>query len=65
MQLQRKVDELLTAKQQLALPRSPVTAQEQDVASILGRYSAPDSDWVEKKPPEGANQSTKWDSKNQ
>ncbi|WP_293602890.1 DNA-binding protein [Polaromonas sp. 17-63-33] len=44
-QLHAKVDELLTAKQQLELAlataRSSVTAQEQVVASMLERFSAP------------------------
>ena len=44
-QLQAKVDELLSAKQQLELAlataRSSVTAQEQVVASMLERFSTP------------------------
>ena len=64
-QLQAKVDELLTAKQQLELAlataRSSVTAQEQVVASMLERFSAPapGPDLVVKNPPEGASQSAK------
>jgi hypothetical protein len=59
-QLQAKVDELLTAKQQLelamAMARSSVTAQEQVVASMLERFSAtaPDPDLAAKNPDEGA-----------
>lgn len=68
-QLQAKVDELLTAKQQLELAlataRSSVTAQEQVVASMLERFSAtaPGPDLAAKNPPEGASQSAKRDSK--
>lgn len=68
--LQAKVDELLTAKQQLELAlataRSSVTAQEQIVASMLERFSAtaPDSDSAAKNSDEAAMRSTKRESKN-
>ncbi len=68
-ELLAKIDELLTARQQLELAlataRSSVTAQEQVVANMLERFSAaaPSPDLAEKNPPEGAGQSAKKDSK--
>lgn len=64
-QLQAKVDELLTAKQQLELAlataRSSVAAQEQVVASMLERFSAtaPGPDLAVKSPAEGGGRSVK------
>ena len=68
-QLQVKVDELLTAKQQLELAlataRSSVTAQEQVVASMLERFSAPvPGPNVVSNPAEGGGRSAKRESKN-
>lgn len=68
-QLQAKVDELLSAKQQLELAlataRSSVTAQEQVVASMLERFSAPafSPDVAVKNPDEGVSRSAKRESK--
>ncbi|MBI2746898.1 MAG: integrase, partial [Burkholderiales bacterium] len=68
-QLQAKVNELLTAKQQLELAlataKSSVTAQEQVVASMLERFSAPapGPDLAVKSPAEGGGRSIKGASK--
>lgn len=64
-ELQAKVNDLITAKQQLELTlataKSSVAAQEQIVASMLERFSAtvPGPDSSAKNPPEGAEKSAK------
>ena len=69
-QLQARLNELTTAKQQLELAlvaaKSSVTAQEQVVASMLERFSAtaPSPDASAKDPIEGAEKSTKRNEKN-
>jgi hypothetical protein len=69
-QLRAKFDELLTAKQQLELAlataRSSVTAQEQVVASMLERFSAPapGPDLAVPSPAAGASGSAKRGAKN-
>jgi DNA repair exonuclease SbcCD ATPase subunit len=69
-EMQVKVDELLAAKQQLELAlataRSSVTAQEQVVASMLERFSAPalGPDLAVQSPAAGASRSARRAAKN-